>query len=160
MDLLYSVTIGLCFVLSFVAFVYPILPGALFLVLGFVLYGWIYSFHVFTPTLLIIEGISLISLFLVDYASNLYGIKKFGGSKAAAWGSTLGLLIGPFVIPGIGLIIGPFAGAVIGQLITGKQSVGQAIKVGIGSVLGFLGGTVVKALLHVFMIGIFLFYIF
>ena len=52
----------------------------------------------------------VILLFGADTLSNLVGVKKFGGSKAGMWGSTIGLLIGPFVIPVAGILIGPFLG--------------------------------------------------
>ncbi len=157
MDYVYWILIGLSFVLAFAALIFPILPGALFLALGFVLYGIFYSFQPFTPFFIGVEVFLLATLFVVDYFSNLYGVKKRGGSKAAVWGSTIGLLLGPFVIPVAGIIAGPFLGAFIAELIIGRKSIGEAAKVGFGSVLGFLGGTAAKIIIQVIMIGYFLF---
>ncbi|MCY7915868.1 DUF456 domain-containing protein, partial [Bacillus haynesii] len=54
---------------------------------------------------------------------NLLGIKRFGGSRAAIWGSTIGLLIGPFVIPVAGIILGPFIGALAGEMIVHQKDI-------------------------------------
>jgi uncharacterized protein len=157
MDLIYWILIILAFLLAFVGLIWPIIPGMLFLLLGFVLYGLFFSFEPLTIPFWIIQIILVALLFVTDYFSNLFGVKKLGGKKAAIWGSTIGLLIGPFVIPVAGIIIGPFLGAVIAELIIEKKSIGSAVKVGIGSVLGFLSGTIVKLILHIIMIGYFLY---
>lgn len=157
MDYVYWILIALSFVLAFAALVFPILPGVLFLALGFVLYGIFYSFEAFSPFFILIQLFMLASLFVIDYFSNLYGVKKQGGSKAAIWGSTIGLLVGPFVIPVAGIIAGPFLGAFLAELIVGRKSPGEAMRVGFGSVLGFLGGTIVKAIIQIIMITYFLF---
>ena len=68
----------------------------------------------------IIQILFVILLFGADTLSNLVGVKKFGGSKAGMWGSTIGLLIGPFVIPVAGILVGPFLGAVIAELVVSR----------------------------------------
>ncbi|WP_026676718.1 DUF456 domain-containing protein [Fictibacillus gelatini] len=156
MDTLYWILIALSFLLAFVALFYPILPGVLFLALGFILYGVFYSFTPFTIPFIIIQAILFISLFVVDYVSNLYGVKRKGGSKAAIWGSTIGLIVGPFVIPIAGLLVGPFLGAVLAEIIVHKKSFPEAFRVGIGSLLGFIGGTIVKIFVQLIMICYFL----
>ncbi|MGG1573619.1 DUF456 domain-containing protein [Fictibacillus sp. NRS-1165] len=157
MDFLYWILIGVSFLLAFAALIFPILPGALFMVLGFVLYGIFYSFQPFTVFFIAVQVFLLASLFVVDYFSNLYGVKRRGGSKAAIWGSTIGLLVGPFIIPVAGIIAGPFLGAFLAELLIGRKSMGESVKVGFGSVLGFLGGTVAKVIIQAVMIGYFLF---
>jgi uncharacterized protein YqgC (DUF456 family) len=97
-----------------------------------------------TQTLLIF-GISALLITILDYMLPIWGTKKFGGSKAGKNGSLIGLLVGLF-IPVFGpftIMIGPFAGAVIGELLAG-QNRNTAFKSGIGSFLGFLGGTFLK----------------
>ena len=103
----------------------------------------------------VIEILFILLLFGADTLSNLFGVKKFGGSKAGMWGSTVGLLVGPFIIPFAGIILGPFLGAVIGELIVSKRTIVEAVKSGIGSVVGFLTSVVTKGTLQVIMIIIF-----
>ena len=104
-----------------------------------------------------IEILFTLLLFTADTVANLVGVKKFGGSKAAMWGSTIGLLIGPFVIPFLGIILGPFLGAIIAELVVAKQPIQKALRVGVGSVVGFLTSVVTKGTIQIIMIAIFLF---
>ena len=157
MEIIYWLLISLFFVVAFIGLVYPIIPSVLFVIGGFIVYGIFFSFDKFSVIFWAIQGMFVLLLFGADYVSNLIGIKKFGGSKAAIWGSTIGLLIGPFVIPIAGIIIGPFAGAVIAESVVHKKDIKEAIKIGGGSLLGFLSGVIAKVLLQLMMISYFLF---
>ncbi|MFY0519625.1 DUF456 domain-containing protein [Lysinibacillus sp. UGB7] len=144
-----------CFIVSFVGLVYPIIPGVIFLLGGFLLYGLFFSFADLSWWFWAIEILFVVLLFGADMVANAFGIKKFGGSNAGMWGSTIGLLIGPFVIPFAGILIGPFLGAVIAELAVERRTVNEAVKSGIGSLIGFLTSTVVKGVIQVVMIVVF-----
>lgn len=144
-----------CFIISFVGLVYPIIPGVLFLVGGFLLYGLFFSFAELSWWFWVIELLFVVLLFGADTLANAFGIKKFGGSNAGMWGSTIGLLIGPFVIPMAGILLGPFLGAVIAELIVEKRTFSEAVKSGIGSLVGFLTSTIAKAVIQIVMIIVF-----
>ncbi|AJK87162.1 DUF456 domain-containing protein [Lysinibacillus fusiformis] len=144
-----------CFIISFVGLVYPIIPGVLFLVGGFLLYGLFFSFAELSWWFWVIELLFVVLLFGADTLANAFGIKKFGGSNAGMWGSTIGLLIGPFVIPVAGILLGPFLGAVIAELIVEKRTFSEAVKSGIGSLVGFLTSTIAKAVIQIVMIIVF-----
>lgn len=156
LEIIYWILISLSFIIAFVSLVWPIIPGMLFLLLGFILYGLFFSFEPFSITFWVIQILLVVLLFVTDYFSNLFGVKKLGGKKAAIWGSTIGLLVGPFVIPVAGIILGPFIGAVVAELLIERKSFGKAVKVGVGSVLGFLSGTIVKFIIQIVMVGYFL----
>ncbi|MBM7701514.1 DUF456 domain-containing protein [Metabacillus iocasae] len=157
MDIVYWSVILIAFVVSFVGLVYPIIPSVLFIALGFILYGIFYTFNDFSVLFWIVQGLFILALFAADYVANIIGVKKFGGTKAGVWGSTIGLLVGPFVIPVLGIIIGPFVGAVVGELIFQRTSLLQAIKIGFGSLIGFFSGAVTKGFIQLIMIGYFLY---
>jgi uncharacterized protein YqgC (DUF456 family) len=160
MDFLYWSLVTLMFIIAFVGLIYPIIPSVIFIVAGFVLYGFLFEFTELTTIFWVIEGIFVAVLVGADYMTNLIGVKKFGGSKAAIWGSTIGLLVGPFVIPIAGIILGPFIGAVIAELIVHKKSLSTAVKSGIGSLVGFISGVLAKSIIQLIMIGYFIITIF
>lgn len=141
--------------ISFIGLVYPIIPGVLFLLGGFLVYGLFFSFAELSWWFWVIEILFVVLLFGADTVANAFGIKKFGGSNAGMWGSTIGLLIGPFVIPVAGILIGPFLGAVIAELIVEKRTFSEAVKSGVGSLIGFLTSTVAKAVIQIVMIILF-----
>jgi len=58
----------------------------------------------------------------------------------------VGLFFGP-----LGIIFGPFIGAVVGELVVGKNSP-DALRAGFGTFIGFLAGTAVKLVVAGFLI--------
>lgn len=152
MEIVYWIFIIALFVIAFIGLIYPIIPSVLFIGAGLLLYGVLFSFDPFNWLFWSIQVGFILLLFGADYLSNLYGIKKYGGSRAAIWGSTIGLLIGPFVIPVAGILIGPFLGAVIGELIFHKKLLMDAIRIGVGAVVGFFSGMLMKFIIQLVMV--------
>jgi len=156
LDIISWVLIIASFIIAFIGLVYPIIPSVLFIILGFIIYGLFNTFAELGWLFWAIEILFVILLFVADSAANLIGVKKFGGTKAGMWGSTIGLLIGPFIIPVVGILVGPFIGAVIGELLVTKSDTKQALKAGVGSLVGFLTSVVTKGIIQVIMIIIFI----
>jgi uncharacterized protein YqgC (DUF456 family) len=146
------------FIVGMAGAVYPILPGALAIYAAFFVYGFFISFEPFGWIFWTLQTLIVASLFIADYAVNAWGVKRYGGSRASVIGSTIGIVIGPFVIPAFGLILGPFLGAVIAELIIGSRP-DKAVKVGFGSVVGLFSSVVVKIILQVVMIILFIWWI-
>jgi len=154
MDILGWLIISALFALGMAGAVFPILPGALAIYAAFFVYGWFFSFGPFGFWFWSIQTVIVVILFVADYLVNAWGVKKYGGSRASVIGSTIGILIGPFVIPAFGLIIGPLAGAMIGELIHGS-SMERSIKVAWGALVGLFSSMVVKVVLQAAMIVVF-----
>ncbi|MGM0828362.1 MAG: DUF456 domain-containing protein [Bacillota bacterium] len=151
MEFIYWTIIIVLMILAFVGLIYPILPSVIFLIGSFILYGVFFSFEPFSWLFWTVQVLFVILLFGADYMANLIGVKKFGGTKAGIWGSTIGLLIGPFVIPVIGILIGPFLGAIIGEWVVHRSNLKTAVKVGVGSVVGFISSVVTKGIIQIVM---------
>lgn len=156
MNVIYWVIIGALFVVAYIGLIYPIIPSVVFIIGGFLLYGLFFTFQEFSVLFWIIQGMFVILLFIADYLTNLFSVKKYGGSKAGIWGSTIGLIAGPFVIPVAGILIGPFLGAVIAELLVNKSNWQAALRAGVGSLVGFLGSVAAKGLIQTVMIVYFL----
>ncbi len=155
MEVVYWSMIIVLMILSFAGLIYPILPSVVFLIASFFLYGVFFSFSPFGWLFWTIQILFVVLLFAADYFANLIGVKKFGGTKAGIWGSTIGLLAGPFVIPVFGILIGPFLGAIVGEWLVHRGSFKSTIRVGIGSVVGFVSSVFTKGLIQIIMIGYF-----
>lgn len=160
MSVLMWIIIIALFVIAFIGLVYPIIPSVLFIAGGFLVYGLFQGFESLSVWFWVIEGLFLLLLLGADYATNLLGVKKYGGSKAAVWGSTIGLLIGPFIIPIFGIILGPFLGAVVAELLVHKKGLKDALRSGLGSLIGFLSGVLAKGVIQAIMIIYFLIVVF
>lgn len=132
----------------------PALPGVPLVFAGMLLAAWADHFqHVGALTLGVLGVLCVIAL-LIDFVAGLFGAKHVGASSRALWGATLGTFAGLFFgIPG--LLLGPFIGAVIGELTAGGK-MQHATRVGIGTWLGLLFGTIAKLALCFTMLGIFL----
>jgi len=129
----------------------PVLPGAPLIWLGMLFYGFFVKFNNLSWTFFACQGLAVVLVFLIDYLAGIWGVKHYGGSKAAVRGSVLGGLIGVILAGPAGLIFGPFIGAVAGELYR-KKPLNKAFQVGIGTLIGFLGGTVLKLAIEVLMI--------
>lgn len=102
----------------------------------------------YTPTFLIITAAVAVIITVMDYIVPSLSTKKHGGSKAGVWGCNIGLVISivglPFGPQGIiGVIFWPFVGALVGELLSGKQS-RDAFRAAWGAFVGFLCGTGLK----------------
>ncbi|MBM7693313.1 uncharacterized protein YqgC (DUF456 family) [Peribacillus deserti] len=155
METLYWSIIAILFIIGFVGLIYPIIPSVLFIAGGILLYGLFFSFEPFSRLFWAVQVLFVILLFLADYAANLAAVKKFGGSKAGVWGSTIGLIAGPFVIPIFGIIIGPFLGAILAELLFNRKNIKTAAIIGFGSVVGFVSSVITKGIIQGFMIAYF-----
>lgn len=155
MDILGWSLVVILFVVGMAGAIWPILPGVFAIYGAFFVYGFFFSFEPFGWVFWTIQTLILIVLVIADHAVSAWGVHRFGGSKASIIGSTIGLILGPFVIPAFGLIIGPFAGAVIGELAVGSN-IEKSFKVGIGSLVGLLTSVVVKVILQAAMIVLFI----
>jgi uncharacterized protein len=152
------VIIVVLFVVGMAGAVYPVLPGALAIYAAFIVYGFMIGFEPFGLWFWLIQTTIVAVLMIADYLVSALGVKKFGGTKASVIGSTIGLLVGPFVIPVAGLLIGPFLGAVVGELLVGTE-LRQAMRAGVGALVGFFSGLVVKVILQLLMIVLFIIWV-
>ena len=104
----------------------------------------------FTTRFLMVWLILVILVTLLDHYVPIWGTQRFGGSKSGVWGSTVGLIVGLFFFPPFGIIAGPFIGAVVGELLIGKD-MQIALRSGLGSFLGFITGTIMKLAVSLFL---------
>ena len=136
------VILGLCFLVGgVIGCIIPALPGPPLSYVALLLLQ-VTRFADFSVKFLVIAAIVTVIVTVCDYILPVWGTRKWGGSRAGTIGSVIGLLVGLFFSP-VGIIVGPFTGAVVGELIAGRNS-DAALRSGFGSFMGFIMGTVMK----------------
>lgn len=152
--ILWIVVIAL-FLIGLAGTILPTLPGNILIFAGALVYGIFTGFEeVGFRVLAVLAGIS-IGAQVLDYVAEAYGAKRFGASKYGIWGGIIGAIVGLITFNIVGLIVGVFLGAVIPEMLLGGRSLKGALRIGYGSLLGFLGGTLMKFILGLVMIGVF-----
>ncbi|MDD4334291.1 MAG: DUF456 family protein [Desulfotomaculaceae bacterium] len=141
----------LFFIVGVAGTVLPVLPGAPLIWLGMLLYGLIAGFNNLPWAFFLGQGLAVALIFLVDYIAGVWGVRRYGGSKEAVWGSVIGALLGVILMGPFGLIFGPFLGAVAGEMYL-KNSLEKAFRVGVGTLIGFFGGFMLKLAIEIVMI--------
>lgn len=141
MDVLIYVFSFLLLVGGIAGCVLPVLPGAPLGYAGLLLLHFTGRAD-FSTTQLVTWLIIVVVLQIVDFITPLLGSKYTGGSEFGNRGCVAGTLIGMFFLPW-GIIVGPFIGAVAGEMLGGSD-LPHAIRAGIGTLIGFLFGILVK----------------
>ncbi len=137
--------------------IFPAVPGPPLVFIGALLYAILTGFaEVGWPVLLVLGVIAAFSQ-LFDYLASAYGVKKLGGSNWAVWGSIIGGVLGFLIFNLPGMVLGLFGGAFLMEWWKGDKNFLASLKIGGGSLLGLLGGALMKLIFALIMIGIFLF---
>lgn len=136
--------------------VLPALPGIPLVFAGLLLAAWADGFQHVGAWTLVALGILAIASFAVDLLATAMGAKRVGASRLAIVGAAIGTIAGLFVGL-VGVFVGPFVGAVVGELIHRRrlEDVGHATRVGVGTWVGLLAGTVLKLVIGFGMLGLF-----
>ena len=143
MDILIMVLAIILMVGGIAGCVLPILPGAPLAYAGLLLLHFTDLAH-FSAAQLIVWLIVVVVLQVVDYITPLLGSKYSGGTSFGNRGCVAGTLLGLFFMPW-GIILGPFLGAVAGEMMGGSDFP-HAVRAGIGTLIGFLLGTLLKVI--------------
>ncbi len=142
MDIVIYIFSGLLLLVGFIGCLLPIIPGPPLSYIGLLLLQ-LTDEPPFSDDFLITWFIITVIAQVLDYIVPTYGTKKYGGSRAGVIGSIVGLIGGLFVFPPIGIILGPMVGALVGELLIGRNTK-DAWRSAWGSFIGFLFGTVIK----------------
>lgn len=153
--LLYAIA-ALLVLIGLAGVILPALPGLPIVFAGMLLAAWAGNFQEIGWVTLVVLGLMTAASFVIDFWATAHGAKRVGASKYAVWGAVLGTFAGLLIMPPLGLFVAPFVGALIGELIHGKE-IRKAAQVGFGTWLGIVLGIVLKLGLAFAMLGVFAF---
>lgn len=129
----------------------PVIPGPPLAYAALLLVS-IFTDYKFEDSFLLQWAGIVIAVTVADFWLQVYGVKKFGGTKKAINGTMIGLFVGILVPIPLGFIIGPFAGAFIGAYMYEKDDMFKVLKIASGALIGFIGGLVLKLVVCVYLI--------
>jgi len=154
MEVLLWLIISLLFMLSIAGIFLPVLPDTVLLWAGFLLYHFFLADPGMGLTAPFWWGMAFLSvlLYAADILTNLFFVKKYGGSRLSSLAAVIGVLLGVFVFPPLGMIVLPFVFVLGVEYIVQKRTLEEAAKVGVGSLVAFLGSAVVKVVVQLAMI--------
>ncbi len=154
------------FVLSFVAMLIglsgiflPVLPGLQLTFAAFLLYGILTGFASITVEAVLIFFVIVIFSMALDYLAIRIGVKKLGGTRLGIIGAFVGSLPGLFLAGPLGMLVGAFAGAVLFEYVGGRGK-HFAFKAGLGTLVGFFGGALIKFVIGVSIVIFFVYEVF
>lgn len=150
MDTTLGVIAIICGIIGLLGAIVPVLPGTIISYAGLLCISFS-SYSELSITTLVVWGVIAVAVIVMDYILPGYFSKKFGGTKAGVIGATVGTIAGIFFGP-LGIILGPFVGAVVGELLAEKLTFEEALKVGFGSMMSFLVGTLFKLVVGGFLL--------
>ncbi len=135
--------------------IFPIIPSTPLIWVGVFIYAACDRFETIGWSLLLILALLTIVSLVLDYLGSVIGAKKYGATRWGLIGSVIGGIVGFYMGGVVGLVFGPFFGAVLSELLFGKDLKG-AFKSGVGTLVGFLCGVVIKLAISAVMIGVFI----
>ena len=151
MDILIICVVAFILLLGIIGCFVPIVPGPPISYGGLLVFHFFSSYTIDENTLWLMAFV-VIAVTIFDLWAQIYGVKKFGGTKKAVNGSIIGLIFGIFFLPPFGIIIGPFLGAFIGARMEENSDVNKALKIALGALTGFVVGTILKLSVSLYII--------
>ena len=143
---LFILLIGLCLALiGLLGCIVPVLPGPPLSFLSLIILSWAKDWEPFSLRFFAIMALLTAAVSLLDYVLPAGGAKKYGASRWGIWGSLIGMPLGILFFPPWGIIIGGIAGALLGELIAGKET-GKALQASWGIFVGYMLSTGLKVL--------------
>ena len=138
--------LGFCFALTgLIGCILPVIPGPPLSFLSLIILSWAKQWEPFSFRFFCIMAVLTAALSLLDYLLPAGGAKKYGASRWGIRGSLIGMPLGLIFFPPWGIIMGGIAGALLGELIVGKET-GKALRASWGIFLGYMLSTGLKML--------------
>ncbi|QKG84501.1 DUF456 family protein [Kroppenstedtia pulmonis] len=146
MDAIWWILIILLFVTAFIGLLVPVLPDIPLMVIGFALYHFLVDSHSLNLWFWVGAVLLAIVVTVTDYVAGGIAVKTYGGSRYSTIASILGAGVFGLLFPPWGILFGPVVAVILVELSL-KKSFPQAVKLGFGTLIGFLGGVIVKGVL-------------
>ncbi|MCC3145006.1 DUF456 family protein [Halanaerobium sp. Z-7514] len=151
MEALLYLFIVLLFILELAAIFIPLLPDSIFFWTAVISYRLIipeseFSLFFYTGAVII-----TVLVFLANYLSNAYFVKRQGGSNKTVIAAGLGIFLGALLLGPLGFIIGPFILIFVVEYWQSKNR-DNAFRLALSSLSAFFASTLARFLMQLFLI--------
>lgn len=137
----------------------PFIPSIPLVWLGVFFYAVSTSFEKVDANFFVVVSVLVLAIFFLDYAISLWKIREFQASPWGVFGAVLGGLVGSLFGVFYAVIGGPIVGAIVVETLRGKDSV-FSFATHRYTVVGFVGGTIIKVGVALAIIILFLYQVF
>ncbi len=146
---------GLAVAIGLLGIALPALPGVPLVFVGLLIAAWADGFTHITPWVMVVMGLIAALSFLAEFAATALGAKQFGATKAGVIGAVAGSLIALFTGQIWLVLVAPLIGAIVGEYYS-QRDPKQAVRAGLGALVGMLLAGAAKYALAFTMIALFL----
>ena len=146
---------GLTVVIGLLGIALPALPGVPLVFVGLLIAAWVDGFsHVGAGMLTVIGLLAALSV-VADFAATALGAARFGATRAGVAGAVIGSVIA-LVTGQIWLVlVAPLLGAILGEYVSNRDPK-QAVRAGMGALVGMVLAGAAKYAIAITMITLFL----
>jgi uncharacterized protein len=152
-----GVIVAALMLVGLVGSVVPLIPGTPLVFAGAVIYAIATDFTPVGAGRLAILAVLGVAGWAIEHVAGALGARRAGGGRAAVVGAVLGALVGLAFAP-LGLLVGPIAGAIGGELLSGRDPVGS-VRTGIGTAVGVVLGVAAHFAFAVTMVALFVWWV-
>jgi uncharacterized protein YqgC (DUF456 family) len=138
-----------------VSIIFPIAPSIPTIWFGIFIYAVAHHYTDVSQQFMMWLSLIALGTIILDYTLSRSGVQKL---KAGPWGilgAVIGGGLGTFFGAIVTYLIGPIIGAVVSELIRGRDRV-YSYQTGNYTIIAFMGGTLVKLVAAIAMIGFFI----
>ena len=152
-----NVVVAVLMLAGLVGAVVPLIPGTPLVFAGALIYAIATDFSPVGAGRLAILAVLGVAGWAIEHIAAALGARRAGGGRAAVIGAVLGALVGLAFAP-LGLLVGPIAGAIGGELLSGRDPAGS-VRTGIGTAVGVVLGMVAHFAFALTMVALFVWWV-
>lgn len=150
-----AVLSGLLILGGFIAIIFPIAPPIITIWFGIFIYAISQDFQTIGQSyMMLISGIAFATIIL-DYTLSRSGSQRLKAGPWGVLGAIVGGIVGSLFGPIHTYLTGPITGAIVFELLRGRDQV-YSYQTGNYTIVAFMGGTLVKLIAGVAMTGLFI----
>ena len=151
--IIFAVISTLLILTALAGVVFPLIPGGVPVAwLGLFIFAIGTGFERISIPVVIIFFFVMLLTIAIDFFAPILGSGKQRPGKGGILGATFGSWLGIYLLGLWGIVVGPFVGSIFGELVTGRQYL-QALKVGLGTLIGLIIGGIIKIIVILIMLG-------